>query len=239
MSFSAEKNPPSRNRMLEALLRECPELGAALDRATVAARVDLYRQGEPMTHVHFPTSGVVSVLVRLRDGGTADVLTIGNEGMVGLPVFLGLVRSTDTVMQQAAGEMAQLPVERFRAAIQHSGYVRHLLGSYTAYSLRVASQTCVYNVHHAVQRRLCRWLLTSADRAGSNDLGLTQAMLSEMIGVRRQSVSEELAELRDNGTIEQRRNGLRILDRARLEGYACECYGDMRALYAELVEPLL
>lgn len=192
-----------------------------------------------MADVHFPIRGVVSVLVRLREGGTADVLTIGNEGMAGLPAFLGLHRSTDTVMQQAPGEMVRLPVAHFRAAVQRSEHVRCLLGRYTAYSLRVASQTCVCNVHHPVQQRLCRWLLASADRAGSNDLALTQATLSEMIGVRRQSVSEELSELRANGTIEQRRIGLRIVDSAGLESYACECYREMRSLYAELVEPLL
>jgi CRP-like cAMP-binding protein len=225
--------------MLQVLLRECPELEAALDCHTVAARVEIYRQGQPMEDVHFPTRGVVSVLVRLSDGNTADVLTVGNEGFIGLPAFLGLHKSTDTVMQQASGEMIRIPVQHFRAAIQRSERVRRLLSNYTAYSLRSASQTCVCNVHHTVQRRLCRWLLTSADRADSNDLALTQAMLSEMIGVRRQSVSEELSELRANGTIEQRRNGVLILDRARLEGYACECYEETRALYAELVEPLL
>lgn len=236
---TAAPRGPERNRMLQLLLRECPELGAFVERHAVAAGVEIYRQGEPMAEVHFPTRGVVSMIVRLRDGGMADVLTIGNEGLVGLPAYLGLVKSTDTVIQQAPGEMVRLPVESFRAALQRSEALRRLLSSYTAYSLRFAAQTCVCNVHHPVQRRLCRWLLTSADRADSNDLALSQAMLSEMIGVRRQSVSEELSELRANGTIEQRRNGIRILDRGRLEGYACECYRETRALYAELVEPLL
>lgn len=239
MKHAAPQQMPERNRMLQLLLRECPDLGAALERHAVVAGVEIHRQGEPIKAVHFPTRGVVSMIVRLRNGGMADVLTIGNEGLVGLPAFLGLVKSTDTLIQQAPGEMVRMPVEQFRTAVQRSEAWRRLLSSYTAYSLRVASQTCVCNVHHSVRQRLCRWLLTSADRAGSNALALSQAMLAEMVGVRRQSVSEELSELRANATIEQRRNGILILDRDRLEGYACECYRETRALYAELVEPLL
>jgi CRP-like cAMP-binding protein len=228
-----------RNRLLERLLRECPALARYQVCRSVEAGTELYAEGQAMNEVHFPLRGVVSVVVRLREGGTADVQTIGNEGLVGLPAWLGISHSPDTVLQQASGEMASLPVDQFRPAVQASPHARGLLDSYAAYSFRFSSQTCVCNAHHSVKQRLCRWVLTCADRDGAEELALTQAMLGDMLGVRRQSVSEVLVELHQAGVVWQRRNRICILDRARLQQSACECYATVRDVYARLVEPRL
>jgi CRP-like cAMP-binding protein len=225
------------NRLLQRLLLECPDLAGSQVRASIDAGVELYREGEPVRDFLFPVRGVVSIVVRLREGGTADVQTVGNEGLVGLPAWLDLAVSPDTVVQQAPGEMVRVAVERLRDAAGASTRARTLLNSYVAYSFRFSSQTCVCNTHHTVTQRLCRWLLTSADRAGATELALTQAMLAEMLGVRRQSVSEVLVELHRAGGVQQGRNRVRILDRALLENLSCECYQTTRALYARLVEP--
>jgi CRP-like cAMP-binding protein len=228
-----------QNRLLASLLRQCPELDAALHYHTERAGTELYHEGSPIARVHFPTRGVVSVVVRLRNGETADVQTIGNEGMVGLPAWLGLATSPDTVVQQAGGEMVWIAAGTLRETVQRSERASRLLDSYAAYTLRFGSQTCVCNAHHSVRQRLCRWLLTSVDRAGSDELDLTQAMLAEMIGVRRQSVGEVLVTLHRAGAIAQRRQRIRIDDAAALERLSCECYRTTREVYARLVEPLL
>lgn len=241
MKEQADADAPGRhrNRLLERLLRECPQLSGALVHRGVEAGTELYAEGAPLTEVHFPLRGVVSIVVRLREGGTADVQTIGTEGMVGLPAWLGIGRSPDTVLQQAPGEMASIAVEVLRPALQSSANARALMDSYAVYSFRAGSQTCACNTHHSVRQRLCRWVLASADRDGSEELTLTQAMLAEMLGVRRQSVSEVLVELHQAGVVQQRRNRICILDRERLQQSACECYATVREVYARLVEPRL
>ena len=227
------------NRLLEALLRDCPGLRGSLVQRTEPPGVELYREGIPMSDVYFPTQGVVSIVLPLRDGLTAGVQTIGNEGMVGLPAWLNIPASPDTVLQQAPGELLGVAVGKFRQKVSRSEHARRLLNSYTAYSLRASSQTSMCNARHSVAQRLCRCMLTSADRAGSSELAMSQTMLADMIGVRRQSVSEVLAELHRDGVVGHGRNRVAVLDRARLETYSCECYQATKAVYARLVEPLL
>ncbi|HEX6364466.1 MAG TPA: Crp/Fnr family transcriptional regulator [Albitalea sp.] len=236
---SSVSRPGPRNRLLDALLRDCPDLRGVLARSTERAGVELYQEGAPIAKLWFPSGGVVSVVVRLRSGATADAQTIGSEGMVGLPAWYGIGASPDTVVQQATGEMVSVPASAFREIVAGHERVRRLRDSYAAYCLRFGSQTCVCNAHHSVKQRLCRWLLTSADRAGTCELDLTQAMLAEMIGVRRQTAGEILVALHAAGTIAQGRNRIEIRDPAALEHDACECYGTTRAIYARIVEPLL
>ena len=239
MEPSAQEPPQPCNRLLGALLRACPGLDEALVHCSEAPGTQLYQEGDVIENVYFPTRGVVSIVVRLLDGAMADVQTIGNEGMVGLSAWLEIPTSPDTALQQAPGELVRIAVGTFRRAAQRSEPARQLLASYAGYSLRFGNQTCVCNARHAIPQRLCRWLLTSADRDGSDELQMSQVMLAEMLGVRRQSVSEILGALRRSGVVAPRRGGIRILDRARLQEAACECYGATRAAYARLVEPLL
>jgi CRP-like cAMP-binding protein len=159
--------------------------------------------------------------------------------MVGVAAWLGLPASLHTVLQQAPGDLIRVPCAAFLDAVRRSEHASRLLNNYAGYCFRFGSQTCVCNSHHTVRQRLCRWLLTSADRADSNELALSQAMLASMMGVRRQSVNEALAELHQDGTVAQLRNRIVIRDRRELDSASCECYLVTKTLYARLVEPLL
>lgn len=233
------RRPEHRNRLLDGLLRQCPDLAALLELRNEPAGTELYVEGGPMHAMYFPAGGLLSIVVRLEDGASADVLTVGNEGMVAVAAWLGLPASLHTVMQQAPGELIRIPAAAFLDAVRPSAHACRLLNGYAGYSMRFGSQTCVCNSHHTVKQRLCRWLLTSADRAASKDLALTQAMLASMMGVRRQSVNEVLAELHRDGTVDLKRNCIQIRDRKELDALSCECYRATKALYARLVEPLL
>jgi CRP-like cAMP-binding protein len=239
MSLSCAHRLERHNRLLDGLLRQCPGLALALEARHELAGTELYLEGGPMPAVFFPSGSLVSIVVRLQDGASADVLTVGNEGMVGVSAWLGLPASLHTVLQQAPGDLIRIPSVTFLDAVRRSGHATRLLNNYAGYCFRFGSQTCVCNSHHTVLQRLCRWLLTSADRAESNELALSQAMLASMMGVRRQSVNEALAELHRDGTVVQRRNCILICDRQKLDGLSCECYFATKALYARLVEPLL
>ncbi|WP_280151794.1 Crp/Fnr family transcriptional regulator [Piscinibacter sp. XHJ-5] len=229
----------AHNRLLDALVRECPQLTGRLSRRVQKVGTELYGEGSQISEIYFPTRGVVSVVVRLRSGAAADAQTIGNEGMVGLPAWFGLSGSPDTVIQQATGEMVSVAASAFGDAVVHCDAARRILESYAVYSLRFSSQTCVCNAHHSVKERLCRWVLGSVDRAGSDELAMSQALVAEMVGARRQTVGEILVELHRAGIISLRRNHIRVVDRSALLALSCECYETTRATYARLVQPLL
>lgn len=238
MNTHTTRRPEHRNRLLESLVRQCPGLEALLEVRNEPAGTELYVEGGPMPAMYFPVGGLLSIVVRLQDGASADVLTVGNEGMVAVAAWLGLPTCLHTVMQQAPGELVRIPTLAFLDAVRPSAHACRLLNNYAGYSMRFGSQTCVCNSHHTVKQRLCRWLLTSADRAASSDLALTQAMLASMMCVRRQSVNEVLAELHRDGAVDLKRNRIQIRDRKELDALSCECYHATRALYAQLVEPL-
>jgi CRP-like cAMP-binding protein len=239
MTVYAECESEHRNRLLQGLLRECPGLRAALVHQREKAGMELYREGGPMNDVFFPTRGLVSIVVRLLDGSMVDVQTVGTEGMAGVAVWMGFTTSLHTTLQQSPGELVRVPAPAFIDAVRGCDGAQRLLHGYAGYSYRFVSQTCVCNTHHSIKQRLCRWLLTCADRDRCEELELPQAMLADMMGVRRQSVSEVLADMHRGGTIEQGRSHILLLDRARLECCACECYRVMKDFYARLVEPLL
>lgn len=195
--------------------------------------------GKPLGHFYFPTSGVLSALVQLQEGQTAETLVIGSEGMVGLSVWLGLSTSLEHIWQQAPGEILRIPARVFCKRIIGSRRAERLLKRFTAYSLRFGAQCAACNSHHDVRQRACRWLLDMADRSHSDALNLTQSLLAHMLGVRRQSVSDLYAKLQRSQLIRSRRSGIEILDRRGLEGLACECYRDMRRLYDQLISSAL
>jgi CRP-like cAMP-binding protein len=239
MALQHSTGSGAHNRLLDALLRHCPGLSAKLVHRTEKSGTELYGEGSRISDVYFPTRGVVSVVVRLRSGAAADVQTIGNEGMVGLPAWFGLSTSPDTIVQQATGHMIGVSVPSFVEAVADSEEAQRLLQSYALYTLRFSSQTCVCNAHHSVRQRVCRWLLGSAERASSSDLDLPQSILAEMVGARRQTVGDILVELHRAGAIAQGRGHIRIRDAPALERQSCECHGTTRAVYARLVQPLL
>lgn len=217
----------------------CPSLGGKARPTDERVGSELVSTGREMPQVYFPTRGVLSIVVRLANGGASEVMTVGNEGMVGVSVWLGLRGSIETVVKQADGEVMTIPSSAFVTATADSEPAQRLLAHYAAYQLSCTAQTCVCNAHHAVEQRACRWLLSSADRAGSNTLNMTQTMLAEMIATRRQTVGEVVVGLRRAGVIDLRRNKIEVLNRPALERLACECYGATREAYRKLVAPLL
>jgi CRP-like cAMP-binding protein len=225
----------NQNRLLNSILRDCPALRGKINKVSFPVGYEICAQNQSLKHLYFPTQGVLSTLLELREGGSTESLTVGNEGMIGLPVWLGVQRSLEQVVQQATGEVACVRARDFCEAIPGHHRTERLLKRFTAYSLQFRSQNAVCNVQHDVTQRLCRWLLSSADRVGTRELNLTQSLLARMLGVRRQTVGEVAVDLQNRGLISYRRRDIRITDRHALESLACECYADMKRLYEELV----
>lgn len=231
--------PPPPNRILEALLRHCKAPGAQIDTVSFPVGHTVYVVGQTMSHVYFPTAGVLSILVQLENGDSAESLSVGNEGFIGLPVWFGLKRSVARVILQAPGEMRRIPARTFCGLIEDNRGASRLLQHFAAYSLQAAYRAVVCNTHHGVSERMCRRILATADRARSSELQLSHALLAHMLGVQRPTVSEAASELKREGVLGYRRTRITILDRRGLEQRACECYRAMLELYARLVEPLL
>jgi CRP-like cAMP-binding protein len=232
--MAATENP-HQNRPLNSILRDCPMLREKVEIVSFRVGHEICGPNQPLKHMYFPTQGVLSTLVELREGGSAESQTVGNEGMIGLPVWFGVRMNLEQLLQQADGEVARIPAREFCNAIPGHRHSERLLNRFAAYSLRFASQNLVCNAHHEAPRRLCRWLLSSADRVGNRHLNLTQNLLARMLGVRRQTVGEIALDLQRRGFISYRRGNIQIADRRGLESVACECHADMRRLYEELV----
>jgi CRP-like cAMP-binding protein len=228
------------NLLLEALLRDCRSLRKNLERVTYPLGYVVALQNRPLTHVYFPTGGsVLSVLLQLKDGGTAEAMTVSKEGMIGLPIWLGIERSLSQIVQQGPGELLRIPARAFCRGIEGSKRAATLLKHFTAYSLRFGYQTAVCNAHHSVEQRMCRWLLITADRLEASKIRLSQALLAYMLGARRQSVGAVAKKLQGEALIDYRRGHIEIVDRPQLEKRSCECYHALRQAYGELVGVLL
>jgi CRP-like cAMP-binding protein len=228
------------NLLLKALLRDCRSLRKNLERVRCPLGHVLALQNRPLTHVYFPTGGsVLSVLLQLKDGGTAEAMTVSNEGMIGLPIWLGIERSLSQIVQQGPGDLLRISGRAFCRGIEGSKRATTLLKHFTAYSLRFGNQTAVCNAHHSVEQRMCRWLLITADRLEARKIRLSQALLAYMLGTRRQSVGAVAAKLQRKALISYRRGDIEIADRRELEKRSCECYQAIRQAYGELVGALL
>jgi CRP-like cAMP-binding protein len=228
------------NLLLKALLRDCRSLHKNLERVTYPLGYVVALQNRPLTHVYFPTGGsVLSVLLQLKDGGTAEAMTVSKEGMIGLPIWLGIERSLSQIVQQGPGELLRISGRAFCRGIEGSRRATTLLKHFTAYSLRFGYQTAVCNAHHSVEQRMCRWLLITADRLGARKIRLSQALLAYMLGARRQSVGAAAAKLQGEALISYRRADIEIADRLELEKRSCECYQALRQAHGELVRALL
>lgn len=227
--------PAQHNRLLQRLLRECPSLEPWLVHHDGAAGSELYREAAAISEFCFPTHSLACIVVRPHGGQAAIVQTIGNEGMLGLPAWLGIPRSPDKVVQWTSGTVIRVPVRAFKDALEHNQRAQHVLNGYAVYRLRLSALACLCIAHHSMQQRLCRWLLTSMDRSGFSEVILTQAMLAQMIHARRQSVTEVMAKLQRAGVISQGRNRIQVLDRNKLESFSCGCYQTASASYDRLV----
>jgi CRP-like cAMP-binding protein len=191
--------------------------------------------GEAPKHVYFPASGVISALVILEEGATVEALTIGNEGLAGVFAAVKGSVSQYRMVQRIADESYRIPAAAFEKAVREIGSLRWLLERYLLTLLQSAAQNAACHSHHTVEERLCRWLLETSDRLGNDDFEITQELLGEMLGVRRQSVNLVARRLQQAGHIDYQRGRLAILDRTALEHAACECHRVTREMYARLM----
>jgi CRP-like cAMP-binding protein len=213
------------NRLLNALPREeYKRLRPHLEKVSLPLREILYEADGPIPHVFFPLNGVVSLVIMVEGDVSLEVGTIGNEGMVGTPVFLGADRSPTRAISQVAGEALRMQTKVFQEEMRRAGALHGLVQKYTQAMINQISQSTVCNHRHSVQKRMCRWLLMSHDRVGADEFQLTQEFLAQMLGVRRPTVTAVAGKLQKAGLITYHRGKMNILDRKGLEAASCECY---------------
>ena len=197
----------------------------------------LYESGSTMRHVYFPTTAIVSLLYVLEDGASAEIAVVGHEGIVGISLFMGGESPPSRAVVQSAGRGYRLPARALMQEFDQAGAVMHLALRYTQALITQMAQTAVCNRHHSLDQQLCRWLLLSLDRLPSSDLVMTQELIANMLGVRREGVTEAAGNLQRAGLIRYQRGRISVLDRAGLEQRTCECYAVVKKEYARLLPP--
>ena len=195
----------------------------------------LYESGNRLQHVYFPTNCIVSLLYVMKDGASAEIAVVGNEGVIGIALFMGGETTPSRALVQSAGHAYRLKGQLLKDEFNRSEELQHLLLRYTQALLTQMSQTAVCNRHHSVDQQLCRWLLLSLDRLSSNTLRMTQELIANMLGVRREGVTEAAGKLQAAGLIRYTRGQIAVLDRPRLESRACECYSVVKKEFDRLL----
>lgn len=236
MSHDAPHQPPGENRLLAALPREDLErLTPHLATVGLAFREKVYTPNEPMPYVYFPVSGVCSVVVGMANGAVVEVATIGNEGMLGLPVFLRSGTVPGEAFCQIDGRYCRLPADALLRETANGGALHDLLQRYTQALIVQIAQSAACNRLHPIEQRCARWLLMTHDRVAGDRFPLTQQFLAQMLGVRRAGVSVAASTLRTADLIRYARGVMTVTDRAGLEDAACECYGVVRREFDRLL----
>jgi len=195
----------------------------------------VYESGAKQGYVYFPTTAIVSLLYVLADGASAEIAITGNEGLVGISLFMGGETTPSRAVVQSAGHGYRLKASILKKEFEGGGALQHLLLRFTQALITQMTQTAVCNRHHAVDQQLCRWLLLSLDRLPSNELVMTQELIANMLGVRREGVTEAAGKLQAAGLIHYTRGRITILDRPRLEAQVCECYKVVKKEYDRLL----
>jgi CRP-like cAMP-binding protein len=195
----------------------------------------LYESGITLTHVYFPTTAIVSLLYVMQNGASAEIAVVGNEGIVGISLFMGGESTSSRAVVQSAGRGFRLKAQMMKEEFNRAGPVLHLLLRYTQALITQMSQTAVCNRHHSLDQQLCRWLLLSLDRLEGNQLVMTQELIANMLGVRREGVTEGALKLQHAGLIRYARGHITVLDRPGLERRSCECYGVVKREYERLL----
>jgi CRP-like cAMP-binding protein len=227
---------PKQNQLLAAL----PEAEWAhwlpqLEAVDLPLGKVLYEPGGRLTHVYFPTTAIVSLLYVMEDGASAEIAVVGHEGILGISLFMGGETTPSHAVVQSAGQAFRLNASLMMQEFNRAGPVLHLLLRYTQALITQMAQTAVCNRHHSLDQQLCRWLLLSLDRLHSSELAMTQELIANMLGVRREGVTEAAGHLQNAGLIRYRRGHITVLDRDRLEQRACECYAVVKKEYARLL----
>jgi len=226
---AAAARPATDNRLLAALPAAVLErLLPHLEAVPLPLNLLLYESGARMTHVYFPTEGIVSLFYVMENGASGEIAVTGNEGVVGVSLFMGGESTPSSAMVQSAGQAYRLEAETMKREFERGGELQHLMLRYTQALITQMAQTAVCNRHHTVEQQLCRWLLLSLDRLPSNQVHMTQELIASMLGVRREGITTAAHRLRDAKLIRYHRGEITVLDRPGLERCACECYAVVR-----------
>jgi len=189
----------------------------------------LYESGDALRHVYFPTDSIVSLLYVMEDGASAEISVVGNEGLIGVALFMGGESTPSRAIVQSAGSAYRMPGQKLKDEFNRHGALLLLMLRYTQSLLTQMAQTAVCNRHHHIDQQLCRWLLLSLDRLPTNRLTMTQELIANMLGVRREGVTEAAGKLQALGAIQYSRGSITVLDRPKLEKLCCECYAVVKA----------
>ncbi len=216
---------PQQNHLLAALPEDVRRrLLPQLKRVDLSLGEVLYEPGDAMTHVYFPIDSIASLLYVMESGASAEVAVVGNEGMIGLALFMGGESTPSRAIVQSAGAAYRLPGQQLKDEFARHGEFQQLLLRYTQALITQMAQTAVCNRHHSIDQQLCRWLLLSLDRLSGNRLVMTQELIANMLGVRREGVTEAAGKLQRLGAIRYARGKITVLDRKMVEQICCECY---------------
>ena len=220
-------NPePRHNHLLAALSPDVQaRLFPYLELVRMPLRALLYDSGRPMRHVYFPTDSIVSLQYVMENGASTAILVVGNEGLLGITLFMSGESTPSRSIVQSAGYAYRLPRARVKEEFNRHGQLLILMLRYTQALITQVAQTAVCNRHHSIDQQLCRWLLLSMDRLSHNRLTMTQEFIGNMLGVRREGVTQAALKLQQIGVISYKRGLIRVLDRDKLETLSCECYG--------------
>src|SRR5882672_6592032 len=215
---------PRQNHLLDALPgSDYERLAPHLELIPMKLGDVLYEPGIKLRYVYFPTTSIVSLLYVMEDGASAEIAIVGNEGILGISLFMGGETTPSRAVVQSAGFAYRLQADLLKTEFGRFGPTMHLLLRYTQALITQMAQTAVCNRHHSVDQQLCRWLLLSLDRLASNELSMTQELIANMLGVRREGVTDAAGKLQKLGVIRYRRGKISVLDRSQLEALSCEC----------------
>jgi CRP-like cAMP-binding protein len=227
---------PKSNRLLAALpIEDLLRILPFLERVDLSLGQVLYESGGTQSHVYFPTTAIVSMLYVMEGGASAEITVVGNEGIVGISLFMGGESTSSRAVVQSAGQAYRLRSSTIKGEFSQSTSVMHLLLRYTQALITQMAQTAVCNRHHSLDQQLCRWLLLGFDRLQREELVTTQKLIADMLGVRRQGVTEGALKLQEAGLIRYTRGRIALLDRKGLERRTCECYAVVKKEYDRLL----
>lgn len=216
---------PKQNHLLAALPEaDYARMAPHLELFPLTLGAALYESGSQQQYVYFPTASIVSLLYVMQDGSSAEIAVVGNEGVVGIALFMGGETTPSRAVVQSAGYAYRLRASLLKKEFERGGPLQYLLLRYTQALITQMAQTAVCNRHHSVEQQLCRWLLLSLDRLPTNELTMTQELIANMLGVRREGVTEAAGRLQAAGLIQYSRGKIVVLDRPKLEARVCECY---------------
>jgi CRP-like cAMP-binding protein len=241
VTIMSERHAPNQNHLLAALPAEILErLSPHLELVSMLLGVVLHESNSQLHHVYFPTTAILSLHYVMEDGASAEIAGVGNEGMLGISLFMGGITRPGRATVQSAGHgyrlKARLMMEEFnRTGGRRRGVLHDLLLCYTQALITQISQTAVCNRHHSVEQQVCRWLLSTLDRLPSNELTITQELIAGMLGVRREGITEVAGNLQRAGLISYRRGHITVIDRSGLESRSCECYNVVKKEFRRLL----